>query len=424
MIAMRRVGVLPWRPPTEPRSDVSRLAVHDLFLVGYVALLPYQIAVAGDLRMALSDFSLILYLLFNISGMRYISKAWSLWHTGLLFVFLSGIWVAANTEGNLSRYVVVNKSVGILVLFLTYAALTSFSTTWERAERVMRVFVLSVAGQNVVMIGAFLVSRAFGFNTYWLNYDSPRLSGLLIDPNAYGAMLVLALIINESTASGEAALVKGWLRYLVSLTLGFGIVCTFSRSAWIGLTVAWLASLALHRRFALRIAGGVFLATALLPFVKEDVLSFATSMASRPEQIEARMSIMQNALAEFSRSPFLGIGLGEFFLKYELIVHNTGLWFLTEFGLIGFGIFILFIGWFFAKAIYAYRMAPKRWRPLIAGLLLSHIAGLGFSVGFEAFYARSWWLVMSMIGSAYAITCGTARSAAVLPRGWARGIRS
>jgi len=33
---------------------------------------------------------------------------------------------------------------------------------------------------------------------------------------------------------------------------------------------------------------------------------------------------------------------------------------------------------------------------------------LGFSVGIEAFYLRPWWLVMSMIGSAYAITWRTA----------------
>jgi hypothetical protein len=188
--------------------------------------------------------------------MRYVRKAWSLWHTGLVFLFTLGLFVAADAEGHLTRYVVVNKSVGILVLLLTYAALTSFSTTWGRAERIMRVFVLSVAAQNVVMIGAILVPKAYGLNTYWPSTSSPRLSGMLVDANAYGAMLVLALIIHEATASGDAPLVKGWLRYLVSLTLGCGIVCTFSRSAWIGLTMAWLASLVLHRRFALRIVGG------------------------------------------------------------------------------------------------------------------------------------------------------------------------
>jgi O-antigen ligase len=127
-------------------------------------------------------------------------------------------------------------------------------------------------------------------------------------------------------------------------------------------------------------------------------------MASRPKQVQGRFDLIHAALEAFTRHPFVGGGIGSFRLGEGEIAHNSAMWFLADFGIVGLAVLLAFLGWFFAKGWRAYRLAPAREQPLVLGLLLAHTAMFGLAMGIEAFYQRHWWLVLGLIASSYAMT--------------------
>jgi len=119
------------------------------------------------------------------------------------------------------------------------------------------------------------------------------------------------------------------------------------------------------------------------------------------------VSIGADAIREFLHSPLVGMGLGEYSVKYDVIVHNTVLWFLAEFGVIGLIVILGFLASFVAKMLRALRLGPVEQKPLIVALLAGYAAMLGVSVGIEALYQRHWWLVMAAGGAAYALSAAS-----------------
>jgi O-antigen ligase len=136
---------------------------------------------------------------------------------------------------------------------------------------------------------------------------------------------------------------------------------------------------------------------------------FFQEMASRPEQVQQRFDLIERALQSFARDPWLGGGLGSFRLGAGEVAHNSAMWFLADFGVLGLVALVGFLAWFFAKGWFAYRRAPEPEKPLVLALLLAHAAMLGLAMGIEAFYQRHWWLVFGLIASSYCMTLRPAR---------------
>ena len=86
------------------------------------------------------------------------------------------------------------------------------------------------------------------------------------------------------------------------------------------------------------------------------------------------------------------------------VAHNSAMWFLADFGVVGLLVFLAFTGWFFAAGWKAYRNAPASEKPLALALLAAHAAMFGLAMGIEAFYQRQWWVVFGLIGAAYCLT--------------------
>jgi O-antigen ligase len=126
-------------------------------------------------------------------------------------------------------------------------------------------------------------------------------------------------------------------------------------------------------------------------------------MASRPQQVEGRFELIRDALEQFRQHPLLGGGIGSFRLSEGEVAHNSAMWFLADFGVVGLAVFLGFVAWFFAKGWFAYRFAPERQQPLVLGVLAGHAAMLGLAMGIEAFYQRHWWLVFALIAASYAL---------------------
>jgi O-antigen ligase len=268
----------------------------------------------------------------------------------------------------------------------------------------MRIFTLSVIFENVLAVGGFLAHYFLGVETPFVRYGL-RLAGMLLDPNAYGGLLVVALVICEGTSWGPAPLFQKRIVWFARVTLSLGILFTFSRSAWISLAVALLLLLAVRPRVALRFVGTCLIGVpVLILLLGNRFVPIFEEMARRPKQVQGRFDLIQWALQAFVRHPFFGGGIGSFRLMVGEVAHNSAMWFLADFGIVGLVALLGFLGWFFVKASWVYQMAPRRERPIVLGLLLAHTAMIGLAMGIEAFYQRHWWVIFALIASSLCLT--------------------
>jgi putative inorganic carbon (HCO3(-)) transporter len=382
-----------------------------VLVAGYVALLPFQFDLGNGINFAPSDCLMVLVLVLAAGQLRYRKSAWTLWHFGIAATFATGSLVAAVRFGTLDRYELLNKDAGLLLPFLSYAAITSAVTEWDDLRRFLRVFTISVVIQNMVAVGGFLATYFLGVANPFARYGGMRLSGMLLDPNAYGGLLVAAYVICEGASLGRAPLFKGPMLWLSRLTLGLGILFTFSRSSWMALLLALLLLCALQTRVAIRVVLALAVAApCLLLLMGNRFVPVFQEMASRPKQVQGRFDLIHDALQAFAQHPIFGGGIGSFRLGEGEIAHNSAMWFLADFGIIGLVALLGFLGWFFVKGWYAYRFAPAREQALVLGLLLAHTAMFGLAMGIEAFYQRHWWFVLGLIASSYSLTLSRRRS--------------
>jgi len=374
-------------------------------VAAYAALLPFQFEVGTSVNFAPADCALLLVMVLAAGQLRYRKEVWPAWHFGLMLTLVLGSWITVQRLGTLARYEVLNKDAGLLLPFLSYAAITSLVAEWEDVRYLLRVFTLSVVIENCVAVAGFLASYFLGVADPFVRYDGLRLSGMLIDPNAYGGLLVTALAIAEGGSYGPAPLFGKKTLLVIRGTLGLGILFTFSRSAWLALALSLVVLLALRTRQAGRLVlAGLVGAPLTLLLMGRRFLPIFEVMAARPKQVEGRFTLIRDALAAFSRHPLFGGGIGSFRLSEGEIAHNSAMWFLADFGVAGLAVLLGFLGWFFVKGWFAYRHAPLREQPVVLAVLLAHTAMFGLAMGIEALYQRHWWLVFGLIASVYSLT--------------------
>ncbi|MDT7786303.1 MAG: hypothetical protein QOF58_4722 [Pseudonocardiales bacterium] len=383
-----------WGP--SPRSFAVFL------LCAYVFLLPVQVSVPGG-RVAPSDAFLLLYLLIWFPRITRVPSGWSRWHPALVAVFAMGSLVAYARTGGVSLYALGPKTAGLLFLLVGYTVLLDHCTSVARTRLLLQWFVAGVVLNAAVALAFYAVQRAGLLSTSRINYDDARLSGLLIDPNAFGGIAVVALVLHLWTVASPAPVWPWKWPRAVGLLLLVALALTFSRSAWIAFVASALAALLIHGRAALRplsklyvasLGIGVGLALAYLPDL--------TSLALRPDQVTGRVSILRDAFGDFAHSPVFGIGLGASVEEHGVIIHNTTAWFATELGVIGLIVFLGFVGWYLRGllALALHQVDPIR--SLALAILLAQVAMLGLSVGIEAFYQRYWWVLFAAAGGLFA----------------------
>ncbi|HEY7335242.1 MAG TPA: O-antigen ligase family protein [Bryobacteraceae bacterium] len=396
----REIATLDWFQATK----LHRAGMLSFLVAAYVALLPYQFEVSKLMNFAPADCFLILTLVLAARQFKYLKPAWTIWHLGIALTFALGSFIIALHFGEINRYELLNKDAGLLLPFLSYAAITSVVAEWEDLRLILRVFVLGVVVENIVAVGGFLASYFFGVNDPFARYEGLRLSGMLLDPNAYGGLLVAALVVCEGGSWGPSPLFKGIALWVARVTLLLGILFTFSRTAWTGLGFALALVCVVRPKMLIRpLLAALIGAPCLLLIMGQRFWPIFQEMARRPEQVQERFDLIEQALESFSRNPFLGGGLGSFRLRVGEVAHNSAAWFLADFGIVGLVVLLGFLGWFFVKAWFAYRRAPESERPLVLALLLALAAMVGVAMGIEAFYQRHFWLIFGLIAASYCI---------------------
>jgi O-antigen ligase len=373
--------------------------------VAYVALLPYQLRAGDHLNFAPADCFLILIILIAPGALCYRRRAWTIWHLGIVMTVCVGALVSSMRFGEIQRYELVNKCAGLSLPLLSYAAITSCALTWFDIRRILRAFVFGVVVENTAAVGLFIGAYFFGISNPLAQYGGMRLSGTLLDPNAYGGLLVAAFVICEGASYGPSPLISGLPLWIARASLILGILFTFSRSAWAALGVALLVLGAVRARTAARVlVSALAAAPCLFLLMGPRFVTIFQTMASRPKQVQGRFDLIHSALADFAAHPLLGGGLGSFRLGEREIAHNTAMWFLADFGIIGLLALMTFVGWFFVRAWQTYRSAPPREQPIALAMLVAHAAMLGLAMGIEAFYQRAWWMILGLIAAGSCLT--------------------
>lgn len=366
----------------------------------WIALLPVQIPLAGisgrEVNIAPSDFVLVAAVVIGLSSFRIRKGLWSLWHFALPALLFLNLLLF----GVFTRYSLINKSIGMLLLVGAYALMTSVAVKLDAIRHFIRVFVASVAIINLVALVVFLT----GFQVPLIGCVGSciRFQGFLPDPNLYGSLLVVAIAFVISNSGAGRFFVSRHVDWVLHLGLLLGLVLTLSRSAWISAIVVFAIGAFLMKGPVVRwiVAGGAII-TGLVYLLVGDQLADLVVVANRTGTIDSRFVLIDQGLEQFALAPFTGIGLGRFPEIYGQIIHNTPLWIAVELGLVGLLVFVGFFGWVMRKSIIAYRLASPQSRSLAAGLIMGHAAMFMFSMSVEAFYQRHWWFLFAMTASAH-----------------------
>jgi putative inorganic carbon (HCO3(-)) transporter len=423
------VGVQDQLEPSLSEEERGRKTRRDplvTLLLVWVALLPiqFQLTAGAADRVAPADLVILVIPFVALRRLRVRPGTWSLAHTLLLALLPASLVYTLVVTGRVTEYAVVNKTIGLMLLFLAYVAMTTAIRTYGLATKAIRVFVISTTLVNIPSIIALILRWDQPiFND--LSHDLDRLTGMLVDPNAYGGLLVVALAFLIPGVRQGRRLLSTPFHYAAWISIPFGILLTESRSAWVALGVLFVAlaitspGVAARALFAI-----VFILVVIGIIAGADSRESFFARSDRPQTIDSRIQHIRDATDAYIEAPVFGIGLGEFYARHDQIVHVTAMWFLSDMGAIGLVVFLAFIG---TMTVWGVRLAFHRRDGLrgdvTLGLLLAHLSMIGLSVGIEAMYQRHWWLVMALIATFYA-TERSSGSAGFLPAAGGPGSRS
>jgi len=170
------------------------------------------------------------------------------WLIALAAVFLMGTVVVILRLGELSRYALINKDIGLGVMILGYYVTTYFVDSSDRLRALLRAFVLAGSVGNLIALVASFAYLAFGFENSLMIAGSNRLVGFLLNPTVYGGFATVIFLLQASLLLSRSKLLglSVPLQWVNCFLLALGIGLTTSRSAWVafaaGLFVLFLFS--------------------------------------------------------------------------------------------------------------------------------------------------------------------------------------
>ena len=259
-----------------------------------------------------------------------------------------------------------------------FYSLLYFLTFWliQNKEQLQRLFKFFLAGA-IGIIGFIIFGIANG-NGLWTEFTPLSTSGVRILAFTHGLYLSLAFIALVAYLSVKQNKLKKTYLYWILLAWFIGIAGTMMRHLWISVILAIfviyffiskeerMTLRKLFQRFSLifiSIMIFVFYLTTMTPYSKmtsfsQDVISAVAERgssivsASSDESFAWRELVWSAAYHEFRNDPLFGIGTGKLvyvethsyrdFIEVRNI-HNSYLAIIIQLGLLGFGIFILFI---------------------------------------------------------------------------------
>jgi len=250
-------------------------------------------------------------------------------------LILVGLFAALNIVLAYSPVISLFKWLAVFKLILV--GLYFFSCPYRKTAR--QALLAAVVFFGCLGLGQFVFQKTLGGWLYWLgersfNASTPGIALVKIGgenflraystfshPNSFAGFMVAAAIIIYSLGQKK--------KLLLAMSLGLGLMMTFSLGAWGGLVLA-LILMKINKKF------WVYLPAILI------VLSFGFSFLPPGyfpgnENLQTRISLATSSVRLLSTSPFFGVGLNNSVGVMEKLqpVHNIFLLVGAETGLVG-----------------------------------------------------------------------------------------
>lgn len=337
--------------------------------------------------------------------------------------FLNGIWnIGFHERAFLGRFI----GWFVLVAYFFTGALIAAQTVRFGANALFRV----IAACGVVIAVSELLLIAL-INTEVLPRALMPLgnaTGMAQNANAFALQLsvVLSLVIAGFAGRRDQGRAIYFVRIAATAIVLAALWFTKSRTGYIAALAMILTALLVGRwdfrdAFASAVAAFVLVAaigaahyisatllsrpvqssgqTSLAPRVQTSLAprvqtSLAPKLQASSSDAERLLSIKEG-LRIWGQYPIFGAGLGtsgelvKSAMGQPLVVHNTAVWMLAEFGLVGLLAFAAF-GIFAIRSIY---MGAEPGDRMVSVLLFTTVSFLLFSLPHDVFYQRLYWLV-------------------------------
>lgn len=351
-------------------------------------------------------------------------------YAGLLTaVVLLSLVVGRMHLGEWHGWAVLNRAVGWPVL-LAYGLAGAWVST-RLGEAGQRLFVKVLLGSATVILtvdGLPNLAAAFSVPIP-LRLQDWEMAGAMGNSNALAFFILVALAAFLPMQASERPLVSSRAATFVLFVLLLSLWYTASRGGWLA-GVILIAAAALLRVVPWRALLVAIAATAVAAFGPE-VLDLAVrhlfgsdmfmvirdatpghSIGTLADLMSAggtddtanieRLMLTREALALWREHMVLGTGLGGFLAQQiglhnqAMIIHNTGLWILTEMGMVGAAAFAAV----FAVLLRAFWPRPgkegRRPPAIHAAAFLALIGFAAMSLTHEVLYQRILWLLLGM----------------------------
>lgn len=293
---------------------------------------------------------------------------------------------------------------------IAFAILANAVTTRGRTVAVMAIFCLCAA--VLALHGVLQIQTGVGWTGKTLVEDGRiQYVGIFSDPNDLGMLFVITLpmALYLSSRGGLLGLARLFWLGIAGLLL-YGTYLTVSRGAV--LAVAAIAVVYIWRRYGLILAAACGVAgiagIMMLPSRLSEINADESSAAGR-------VDAWYSGLEMFFSNPLLGVGPGNFTEHNELAAHNSLVLVLAETGILGYVLWVAFVGYSFwmmsstlpgsAGGDAESERAWLEWRPIFATLLLSLV---GWSVT-AFFLSRSYVVTLYLLTGLIVGTYITAR---------------
>ena len=395
----------------------------------YAALIPIQPVLSlpdgSQLRLAAAELvAPALLVAAAVYPRRRLAPGLALLAGGVALTALFSTLLAA-TERPLTQYA-IGKTLGLLyVTAIGFAIARALPPGAE--PRVLRAFAESAFLTAALGLAGFAAWTA-GWQTSLVEWE--RLCSTMPgDPNLYGSVLALALLLIATDPRRSAA------GRLVRLTvLAAALVLTGSRSAMAAAAVGsvvcailrtgdrWRATARAAYGFVL---AGVLVAPLLLTAPAQRATSSFRDHTWRDFTIESRFDLYDRALEQFEQHPVLGLGIGGFHDTNDwnagrgehFAVHNTYLWAFVDMGVLG---GLLLTGLVVGAIARAARVAAHGPAAETAAVVAGALAAMAvFNLFVDGYYQRHLWIFL-----ACALAMPLARARAAAPAAlWVRPLR-
>lgn len=362
-----------------------------------VGTLAFQLELGGIVRFAPTDLFVVLALLLGAASIAY--RPGSIIVAAVVFpVVMAAMLAPAIAKGHVpTAHTLVVKVGGAALLTGSYLLWQHVFREGPMVRRALKWFMVGGMG-----FSAAALVRWFGLSfplADLLFVERARYVGSLVDPNNFGAFMASALVI-AVVAYPYPFRSRGAATLNVVLATVF-VAASTSRGAWIALAISLPVAMYVSGRLRTKHVVVVGAASALA-LAAGLVANAVAEFEGRPDNVADRLNQFDIGVGAALQTPLTGIGLGEFQLLHDGIIHNSLVWLWVEGGLLGVVLFAALALAPIRHVLRARATATVQEHRLLHALLGAHVCMLIVSMGIEATYQRYWWFYLALLTSVVA----------------------